>query len=173
MSNIESNSEYKILVNSKNLLKDVDQLGNQLANDFKNEFLCSITLKGGEILYNLLNKNLNLTLGKIQINLNNFSPTSKLDLSSPFSKNLANKNLLIIDGIIISGKTHLNLIENLFKFKPKSITLVSLAKKTTHLDFNKIKFYSIYTFEKEFVAGCGIGKPPLSEVYSLYDIKNK
>ena len=165
--NLESS---KILVNSEHLLNDISLLAYQLKNKFEGELLYYLVLKGGKILFNLIRNTLGDSLIKIPINLSEIDLGPHLDLNILSSKIINNKNILLIDGIVISGTTHLNLMKKILKHKPSSITLVSLAKKKGHKIFKKMSFYSIYTFDKEFVAGCGIGEPPFSNFKSLHDL---
>ena len=163
-------SRSKILVDSENLLNDVNLLAIQLKNKFKDELLYSLVLKGGKTLFNLINNTLGNNLIQIPINLSKIVSSSNFDLDNLSSEKINNKNILLIDGIIISGITHLNLMKKILKHNPKSISLVSLAKKKGHINFEKMNLYTIYTFDKEFVAGCGIGEPPFSNSQSLYDL---
>ena len=47
-------SKSKILVNSENLLNDVNLLAIQLKNKFQDELLHSLVLRGGKTLFNLI-----------------------------------------------------------------------------------------------------------------------
>ena len=163
-------SKTKTLVNSEDLLKDVNLLALKLKNKFGNEFLYSLVLKGGAILSNFISNTLGKNLIKIPINLSKIDLSSDFDLDNLSDEKINNKNILLIDGIVISGITHLNLMRKILKHNPKSVTLISLAKKKGHIMFEKMSFYSIYTFDKEFVSGFGIGEPPFSNSHSLYDL---
>ena len=163
-------SKSKILVNSENLLNDVNLLAIQLKNKFQDELLHSLVLRGGKTLFNLISNTLGTNLVKMPIDLSKLDSSSGFDLDGLSNEKVKNKNILLIDGIVISGTTHLNLMKKILKYKPKSISLVSLAKKNGHVNFEKMNLYVIYTFNKEFVAGCGIGEPPFSNSQSLYDL---
>ncbi|MBD1157118.1 hypothetical protein IDH10_03000 [Pelagibacterales bacterium SAG-MED20] len=163
-------SKSKILVNSENLLSDVNLLAVQLKNKFQDELLYSLVLKGGKTLFNLISNTLGNNLIEIPINLSKIESSYDFDSDCFSNEKINNKNVLLIDGIIISGMTHLNLMKKIVKHNPKSISLVSLAKKKGHANFEKMSLYTIYTFNKEFVAGCGIGEPPFSDSHSLYDL---
>ena len=107
-------SRSKILVNSENLLNDVNLLAIQLKNKFKDELLYSLVLKGGKTLFNLINNTLGNNLIQIPINLSKIVSSSNFDLDNLSSEKINNKNILLIDGIIISGITHLNLMKKNF-----------------------------------------------------------
>ena len=163
-------SKSKILVNSEDLLSDVSLLAIKLKNKYRDKLLYSFILKGGQFLFNLIGNTLGSNLMKISTNLSQIDSSSSFDLDSSYSEKINNKNILLVDGIIISGTTHLNLMRKILKHNPKSITLVSFAKKKGHVNFEKMSLYTLYTFDKEFVAGCGIGEPPFSNSQALYDL---
>ena len=96
-------SKSKILVNSENLLNDVNLLAIQLKNKFRDELFYSLVLKGGKTLFNLINNTLGNNLIKIPLNLSNIHSSSDRDLESLSNENINNKNILLVDGIIISG----------------------------------------------------------------------
>lgn len=160
--------KYKILVNSEKLLRDINLLAVQIKNKYKDEILHSLVLDGGQILFKLISNSIGNNLIKLNISKNDIN--FDLDLSNLSSQKIINKNIVLFDGIVISGKTHLSLITNILKHNPKSVALVTLAKKNGHLNFEKTTFFTIYTFDKEFVAGCGIGKTEHSNSQFLYDL---
>ena len=158
----------KILVNSEKLLSDIELLATEIKNKYNNEILYSLVLDGGKILFKLIGNSIGNNLIKLNLFKNDIN--FDIDLSNLSNEKIYNKNIVLFDGIIISGKTHLSLLTNILKHNPKSVTLVALAKKKGHLNFKKITFFSIYTFDKEFVVGCGIGKTEISNSHCLYDL---
>ena len=158
----------KILVNSKKLLADIKLLAAQIKNKYKNEILYSLVLDGGKTLFKLIGNSIGNNLIKLNSSKNDIN--FEINLSNLSNEKIYNKNIVLFDGIIISGKTHLSLLTNILRHNPKSVTLVTLAKKRGHLSFEKITFFSIYTFNKEFVVGCGIGNTEISNSQCLYDL---
>lgn len=90
------------------------------------------------------------------------------DLSSP----IEGKDLVILDGIIISGNTHDYISRILEQRKPKSISIVCIGIKEASKQTSLPKIYSMFSFTKEWVEGYGIGDPQNSVNRFLIDVKN-
>lgn len=79
-----------------------------------------------------------------------------LDIAEP----LQGRHVLIAEGIVISGRTPLYLV-NLLKLRdPASIALCAVGTKPAMRSVDLDMPYSMYSFGKEMVAGYGIGKGP-------------
>ncbi len=90
------------------------------------------------------------------------------DLSTPID----GKDLIILDGIIISGNTHDYISRVLEQRKPKSISIVCIGIKEESMKISLPKIYFMFSFSKEWVEGYGIGDPQNSVNKFLIDVKD-
>ena len=91
------------------------------------------------------------------------------DLSTPID----GKDLIILDGIIISGNTHDYLSRVLEQRRPKSISIVCIGIKEESTKMSLPKTYYMFNFNKEWVEGYGIGDSKNSFYKHLVDMNNK
>ena len=100
------------------------------------------------------------------------SSTQEVKITRDLTTPIEGKDLIILDGIIISGKTHDYISRVLEQRKPKSISIVCIGIKE---ESNKIPLpaiYSMFSFTKEWVEGYGIGDPKNSDNRFLIDVKD-
>lgn len=81
-----------------------------------------------------------------------------------------NRNIILVDGIIISGITHNYLISSLMQRLPKSISILSIGIKPYLLKYKLPKCFSLFEFNEEWVEGYGIGEGIYSSKNYLVDL---
>lgn len=70
---------------------------------------------------------------------------------------LRGKDILIVEGLVISGRTPLYLMNYFKSRKPKSIEICAVGTKPRAREVELEVKYNLFQFEKEWVAGYGIG----------------
>ena len=90
-----------------------------------------------------------------------------LDLTEP----LQDRHVLVTEGIIISGRTPLYMINQLLLRQPASIELCTIGMKPKQLAVDLSVKYKIFDFNKEWVVGYGIGHGPEKSEGFLIDRK--
>lgn len=100
------------------------------------------------------------------------SSTQEVKITKDLTTPIEGKDLIILDGIIISGKTHDYISRLLKQRKPKSISIVCIGIKEESKQISLAKIYSMFSFSKEWVEGYGIGDPQNSVNKFLIDVKN-
>lgn len=94
-----------------------------------------------------------------------------VNISKDLSQSIAFKEVILIDGIIISGKTHAYLTEYLSQRKPKSLSIVCIGTKEESEVIPLPATYSMFKFKKEWVEGYGIGNQENAIHRYLIDVK--
>ena len=79
-----------------------------------------------------------------------------LDVSEP----LQDRHVLVVEGMIISGRTPLYLMNLLRLRQPASIELCAIGIKPTQLAVDLQVKYNMFEFDQEWVVGYGIGHGP-------------
>ncbi|MDC0308921.1 phosphoribosyltransferase family protein [bacterium] len=79
-----------------------------------------------------------------------------LDVGEP----LQDRHVLMVEGMIISGRTPLYLMNLLRLRQPASIELCAIGMKPRQLAVELLVKYHLFEFDQEWVAGYGIGHGP-------------
>lgn len=118
-------------------------------------------------------------LVKKPINLHHFAFSSYKDMplsgaveiKNDISDSLENKHILILEGLIISGKTPLYLCK-FFKLRnPLSLKICALGVKNESIEANLKVDYCMFNFKDEWVEGYGIGGPDSKCLPHLVDVR--
>ena len=117
---------------------------------------------------------------KIPININFFGFSSYEDLpksgevkiEQDLKNSIYQKDVLLLEGLTISGRTPLYLYNFFRRRNPKTLKFCTLGVKTVHLEVDLKIDYHIYEFENEWVEGYGIGKGSNKSLQNLIDVRN-
>ena len=155
--------EHKILINEETLNKRIEELANQISEDYKGEeivFVC--TLKGA--VYFTIDLSKKITKNEVILDfvrvssygINNRETTGKLNFKLDISEDIQNKNVIIIEDIIDSGIT-LNYLYDYLKTKnPKSLKICVLLNKKERRQKEIALDYVGFEIENKFVLGYGL-----------------
>lgn len=89
-----------------------------------------------------------------------------LDVAEP----LEGRHVLLVEGMVISGRTPFYLMNMLRLRNPASLDLCVIGYKPDELAVDLPIRYQLFTFGKEWVAGYGIGHGPEKGLPNLVDI---
>ena len=169
--------QNKILKTNKDIKKELKKLANKINRDFKKsdclEIICFTN--GATFFCSDLSR-----LLKIPININFFGFSSyeelpksgEVKIEQDLKNSIYRKDVLLLEGLTISGRTPLYLYNFFRGRKPKTLKFCTLGVKTVHLEVDlKIDYY-IYEFENEWVEGYGIGKGSNKSLQNLIDVRN-
>ena len=150
-----------VLINEKELDKRIEELALQIAKDYEGEevIFCSV-LKGAIFFTVDLMKHYK---GDCEINFVRVSSyqgensTGTITLKIPLKKeDIENKNIILVEDIVDTGKTFKYLVEYVKEFNPKSVkTCVLLDKKARRV----VEFepdYTAFPIDDLFVVGYGL-----------------
>lgn len=168
---------FKKYLNSKKINIIVSKLSERINSDFKDKKPFFLLVLNGSIIFgaDLLRKiNLDCSITTISAKSygNKMTSSGKVVLGN-LSKDLSNKDIVIVEDIIDSGYTMKKIIDEISKIKPASIKIVSLLSKPSrrkvdlHIDYIGIEI------PDKFVVGYGLDYAEkgrnLPDIYALND----
>ena len=155
--------EHKVLINEETLNKRIEELADQISEDYKGEEIVLVcTLKGA--VYFTIDLSKKITKNEVILDfvrvssygINNRETTGKLNFKLDISEDIQNKNVIIIEDIIDSGIT-LNYLYNYLKTKnPKSLKICVLLNKKERRQKEIALDYVGFEIENKFVLGYGL-----------------
>ena len=169
--------KYKVLVPAEELQKRVEKLAQQINSDYQGLEIDIVCLSNGATIFTAdLCRMITLPLRLHLMAFNPYpnSPASgevrlTLDLKEP----LQDRHVLVTEGIIISGRTPLYMINQLRLRQPASIELCAIGMKPKQLAVDLSVKYKIFEFDREWVTGFGIGNGPEKAAGFLIDISGE
>ena len=148
------------LINENALKNRIKELAQQIQKDFDNEeiiFIC--ILKGSVFFTTELAKNITSSVILDFMRVSSYSgthSTGKLNFSLDISENIIDKNVVIIEDIIDTGRT-LYYLKNYFKEKkPKVLKICTLLDKKERREFDIEPDYTGFNIPDKFVVGFGL-----------------
>lgn len=148
------------LINEIDLKNRIKELAQQIQKDFDNEeiiFIC--ILKGSVFFTTELAKNITSSVILDFMRVSSYSGThsiGKLNFSLDISENIIDKNVVIIEDIIDTGRT-LYYLKNYFKEKkPKVLKICTLLDKKERREFDIEPDYTGFNIPDKFVVGFGL-----------------
>lgn len=166
---------HKIIFNRDDISQRIHEISENINNDYKGKSLDIICLVNSAMVFtsDLIRKI------KIPIQLHIFEFSSikntksgQVKINLDIQNSISGKNVLIIEGMIISGKTP-KFICNYFqkKYKPLSLDLCVVGFKPHLLKEDlSIKYYG-FKFKNENIYGYGIGPSKYKKLDYLLDLK--
>jgi hypoxanthine phosphoribosyltransferase len=150
------------LITEKDLKKRVKELAREIEKDFKNEditFIC--ILKGSIHFFSDLTRNVknNTYCEFMRVSSYGASTTSsgEIQLKLDLNEKIENKNIIVVEDIIDSGRTLSYLLKYLSIKKPKTIKLCTLLNKPSRRELKDLKVdYIGFTIPDYFVVGYGL-----------------
>ena len=138
----------------------VSQLGSTISKDYKNLNPVLIgVLNGSFIFLGDLTRNLKVIheIDFIKISsYTNGSTRGKISLINDISTNIYERDILIVEDIIDTGKSLAYLKEHLVKYKPKSMKTCTLIDKKERREVNMSIEYGGFEVDSGFLIGYGM-----------------
>ena len=148
------------LINENDLKNRIKELAQQIQKDFDNEeiiFIC--ILKGSVFFTTELAKNITSSVILDFMRVSSYRgthSTGNLNFSLDMSENIIDKNVVIIEDIIDTGRT-LYYLKNYFKEKkPKVLKICTLLDKKERREFDIEPDYTGFNIPDKFVVGFGL-----------------
>jgi hypoxanthine phosphoribosyltransferase len=153
--------KFELLYPQDLIARRIKELGNQISRDYANKELVLIgVLKGCIIFLADLVRHIKLPVELEFISASSYNGNSAPDadvvmMGGPKSS-LAGRHVLLVEGVVDSGHTVLELTKHLKLLEPASIEVVTLLDKPgSRKDQTKIKYVGFKT-ENHFVIGFGL-----------------
>jgi len=165
----------KIFLTKEQIQKKVLEIADYI-NKKNIKPICIPVLKGAfnfgaDLFKNLNNAELDFIMVSSYIGTKK-NPHNKFNVVLDTRENLNNRDILIIEDIIDSGESMINIVKLLKSKKPKTITVISLIKrKTAKIEFECTEF--IYGFEADLGWLIGYGLDENNVGRNLEHIKIK
>ena len=154
-------SELKVLIAADKIQERISELAKQISFDYKNKPVVLVSVLRGSIFFAVdLAKRLDLIFSMEFIEVSSYGNEKessgniiiKKDLLEPVS----DKNVIIIEDIIDTGKSAKFLVEHIKKFNPISIkTCILLDKKSRRVE-NISADYTGFVIPDKFIVGYGL-----------------
>ncbi len=153
--------EKELLISNEDILKRIDELGKEISNDYKNEKITLICiLKGSIYFFSDLSRKIDLDPELEFIRVSSYAgytSTGKIDLKLDLDESVKDKNIIIVEDIVDTGRTLDYLINYFKKQNPKSIKICSLLDKPDKRIVKDLKVdYVGFTIPDYFVFGYGL-----------------
>ena len=151
----------ELLISKNELMKRIKEIGKEITEEYNGEEVTLVCiLKGSLYFFTDLSKEINLDLKLEFIRVSSYSGTTstgKINLILDLDESLNNKNVIIVEDIIDTGRTMDYLIKYFNKQKPKSLKICSLLDKPDKRIFDNVKVdYAGFTIPDYFVFGYGL-----------------
>lgn len=151
----------KILFTEEQLQKKVKELGNQIANDYKDKDLLVIgILKGSNIFMSDLVRKINIPLQMDFMDVSSYGnateSTGVVRIIKDLECAIDGRDILIVEDIIDSGLTLRYLKDMLLSRNPRSVKICTLLDKPTRRKQQVEIDYLGFEVPDEFIVGYGI-----------------
>lgn len=149
----------KVLIVEEKLQKRVKELAKEIEKDYKDKEINLICILKGSIFFTCdLAKNINKNVKIDFLKLTSYEGETsfKIKLVANLLPNIENKDLIIIEDIIDTGKTLNYLVPYLKKENPKSIKVCTLLDKPSKRVVPFKADYTGFEIENKFIVGYGL-----------------
>ncbi len=152
---------FEVLLDQQRIAKRIAELGNQITKDYAGKIPVLVcVLKGGVVFLADLMRSINLPLELEFVTAASYRhgahQSENLLLGGELSIPLEGRHVLIVEGVVDTGKTATSIIEQLQQQKPASIEIVTLIDKpASHRVKLNIK-YKGFSIGNDFVIGFGL-----------------
>lgn len=168
MKKLKTNQEIQI---------EIRRVANKINNDFEGQEIDLIALNDSpKLLINDFVKHLKLSHKCLElefVNYENRPPSNEVKIVKDLELPVYDRNIILVDGIIISGTTHHYLSNYLMLGQPKSISILSIGRKPNLIKKMIPKSYTLFDFKDEMVEGYGFGRESLKIKNHLIDLNKQ
>ncbi len=150
----------KTLIDEKEIEDRIKEVAKQIENDYLNEEIVIICiLKGAAFFATDLSKNINLPVEVDFMKVSSYEgteSTKKINFKLDISTDIKDKNVIIVEDIIDTGRTLTYLKDYLNSKNPKSLKICTLLDKKERREFNLTPEYVCFDIPDKFVIGYGL-----------------
>ena len=156
---------------------EIEKVAKAINSDFEGEEIDLIALNdSAKFFINDFTEHLKLKYKCLElrfINYNNRTPSGEVKIIKDLNTPMYDRNIILVDGIIISGETHYYLSNYLMQSLPKSLSILSIARKPNLIKKVLPKTYTLFDFNDEIVEGYGFGRESLNKKKYLVDLNQR
>ena len=156
----EHKHSLKVLIDQTEIKERIKKLGNQISIDYEKKPLTVIIISNGAVIFGAdLTREISLPLQLDTFSVSSYIGTKssgKITFKNELKLEIANRNVLILDDILDTGKTLLAVHQYLAQFNPATIRSCVLLDKKKSPNMNYIPDYVGFEIEDHFVVGYGL-----------------
>lgn len=152
---------FEVLLDQQTIARRIREIGQQISSDYAGKSLVLLgVMKGAVVFLADLMRVINLPVEIELVSASSYragkKPSENLFVEGIDKLRLANRDVLIVEGIVDSGRTAIAIEEAVRQQEPGSIEIVTLVDKPgSHRSALSIK-YKGFTVGNEFVIGFGL-----------------
>ncbi|MCI8546452.1 MAG: hypoxanthine phosphoribosyltransferase [Clostridia bacterium] len=154
--------KIKTLISSEELQKRIKEIGKQITEEYKNKEIVIICILRGAVYFatdltKYIDSN-NLIMEFMQVSSygNMKETTGELKIKKDLDVNIEGKNVIIVEDIIDSGFTMLNLKKYLLSKNPETLKVCTLLDKKDRRKVEVEADYVGFEIPNKFVLGYGL-----------------
>lgn len=152
--------EIKVLINEDQINKRLDEIANQLMEEYKGKDLVFLCVLKGSVFFTVeLSKRIknNIQFEFIEVSsYEGHESTGEIKLNKDITNSVEGKEVIIIEDIVDTGRTLYFLKEYLLQKNPSSLKVCSLLDKPSRRLVPVEADYIGFTIENKFVIGYGL-----------------
>ncbi len=152
--------EIKVLIKEETINKRLDELANQIMEDYKGKDIMFLCILKGSVMFTVelakrIKNNVQFEFIEVSSYENNQS-TGKIKLNKDISQSIEGKDVIIVEDIIDSGRTISFLKEYLKQKNPNTLKVCSLLDKPSKRTFEIKSDYIGFEVDDKFIVGYGL-----------------
>ncbi len=152
--------EIKTLIDEIKIQDRIKEIAKTITKDFNNEEIILICILKGSLFFTAdlakrIPSNVILDFMKVS-SYEGTQSTGKINLKLDLSTDITNKNVLIVEDIIDTGRTLTYLKEYLLNKNPKKLKICTLLDKKERREFDLEPDYTCFEIPDKFVVGYGL-----------------
>ncbi len=149
----------KVLIDEKTLKQRIKDIAKEMEKDYKNKEINLICILKGSIFFTCelaKNINKNVKIDFLRIASYDGTDSNKIKLVADLLPSIKDKDIIVIEDIIDTGKTLNYLIPYLKKSNPSSIKVCTLLDKPSRRIVDFKADYVGFELEDKFIVGYGL-----------------
>lgn len=151
----------RVLIDEDKVDKRIAELGEQISKDFAGETVTLICILKGSVFFTCeLAKRITIPVRLDFMSVSSYGAATVssgvVTIKKDLDESIENKNVIVIEDIIDTGRTLKYLLEDLTKRNPKSLTLCTLLDKPDRRVTDVEVDYTGFVIPDEFVIGYGL-----------------
>lgn len=151
----------RVLIEEEKLNKRIAELGAQISRDYAGQEVTLICILKGSVFFTCeLAKRITIPVALDFMSVSSYGSSTvssgRIEVKKDLDESIENKNIIIIEDIIDTGRTLKYLLEDLRKRNPKSLKLCTMLDKPDRRVVEVATDYTGFEIPDEFVVGYGL-----------------
>ena len=170
---------FELYISSQKIKKKVKELAQQINKDYKGRHLLFISILNGSYVFTAdLLREIDLSCEVSFIKIASYSKmesTGNLQELIGLNENIFQRDVILVEDIMDSGKTMKNLLEKMESLGPNSVEVATLLMKPEALETGLAIKYIGFEIPQDFVVGYGLDYDGagrnLKDIYQFKEIQ--